>query len=352
VFARVRLPWTVIRLLHRRVGALATTWQAVRADIAHGLRTRSDSIVIAWEHATGAARECLAGSYAGIVDELAGAPCAQVIVRVQPPRSVDVVAADYGWVRHALRDELFALAPPAALHDALVALDCAVDRWTAHAIAACLRDLDESRERLVAILAHDLRTPLSCIAMGTELLLARHRSDPYADALHVQILAAADRMNRMVSDVLELARARLGHELPIAPRRDDLGDICRSAVDELALANPARKIVLDTRGDLTGMFDRDRVVQAVGNLVRNAIEHGVGAIRVCAVQDDDGLVVDVTNCRAAQASGPLPLVERSVARLGFGLYIVHKIAAAHGATCANETTSSETTYSIRWPRVR
>jgi signal transduction histidine kinase len=333
---------------------VVTTWQAVRGDVAQELRTRSETIVIAWEQATGAARECLIGSFTGIVDELAGASCAEVAVRVVPPRGVDVVAADYGWVRHALRDELFGLVPPDGLRDALAALDRAVDRWTAHAIAACQHDLDESRERLVAILAHDLRTPLSCIAMGAELLLARHRGDKHADALHVQILAAADRMHRMVTDVLDLARTRLGHELPIAPRRDDLGDICRSAIEELALANPGRRIVLDTRGDLSGMFDRDRVVQAIGNLVRNAIEHGVGAIQVRAAEDAErgGLVVDVTNCRAAQASGPLPIVERSVARLGFGLYIVHKIAAAHGATCAQESTSSETTYSIRWPRVR
>ncbi len=129
--------------MQRRPNAVATTWKAVRAGVARELRTKGDAVVAAWEQATGAARDSLTASYAGIVDELAGGVSSQVVVRVRPPRGVDVVAADYGWVRHALRDELFALVPPTVLRDALAALDPAVDLWTGPAIAAGQRDLHE-----------------------------------------------------------------------------------------------------------------------------------------------------------------------------------------------------------------
>lgn len=96
------------------------------------------------------------------------------------------------------------------------------------------------------------------------------------------------------------------------------------------------------------------MAQAVSNLVRNAIEHGIGMVHIAASEDTElrSLVLDVTNMRAANASGALrALARRADGRFGLGLYIVHKIAAAHGATCTHESTGVKTTYTIRWPRV-
>jgi signal transduction histidine kinase len=187
--------------------------------------------------------------------------------------------------------------------------------------------------------------------MASEMLADTHAADPRAARLHGQIIAAAARMERMVSDMLDLARRQSAQELPVTLKADDLGAICRTVVDELVIANPGRPIDLSVAGDLRGHFDRDRVAQALSNLVRNAIEHGIGLVHVRAAEDAErgSLVVDVTNMRAASASGAW-LPQRADRRVGFGLYIVHKIAAAHGATCTHETTSVKTIYTIRWPR--
>ncbi len=265
----------------------------------------------------------------------------------------DVVACEYACMRAVLVDALFAVAPAALARDAMLALEGIVRAWSSAAIAACLREVEQARERLVAILAHDLRTPLACIAMASEMLAGSLPRDARPVGLHAQIVAAGERMERMVSDMLELARQQNAQELPVAPKPDDLGAICSAAVAELAVANPGRPIDLSASGDLRGHFDRDRVTQAIANLVRNAIEHGIGGVHVRAGEEPDrrALVLHVTNMRSASASGPLPaLTRRPDGRLGLGLYIVHKIAAAHGATCTHESTSVETTYTIRWPR--
>ncbi len=267
--------------------------------------------------------------------------------------AADVVAREYACMRRVLFDALLAVAPAELAREAVLALERVVDTWARAAIAACRREIELARERLVAILAHDLRTPLACIAMAAEMLADSHPRDPHAASLQAQIVAAAERMERMVSDMLDLARQQNTQELPMAPRPDDLGAICRSVIGELSVANPGRPIELSASGDLRGDFDRDRVAQALANLVRNAIEHGIGLVHVRVGEDTDrrALVLDVTNMRAASASGPLPaLTRRADGRLGLGLYIVHKIAAAHGATCTHETTSVKTTYTIRWPR--
>jgi len=298
-------------------------------------------------------RAVMARAAAALAEDVRGVPdvvAEHAQQRTHAGLGAAVVAGEYAWLRGVMIDAVFAVAPADAAHDSVVALQRVIDPWAAAAIATCLREVEATRERLVTILAHDLRTPLACIAMASELLTHDNQREAH---LHAQITAAAERMERMVSDMLDLARRGNAQELPVAPKPDDLGAICRSVVDEIAVANPHRAIEVSASGDLRGQFDRDRVAQALSNLVRNAIEHGIGVVHVRAVEERDrqSLVLDVTNMRAANASGALPVyTQRADGRLGFGLYIVHKIAAAHGATCTHETTSVKTTYTIRWPR--
>ncbi|MGE5181544.1 MAG: sensor histidine kinase [Acidobacteriota bacterium] len=295
------------------------------------------------------AAAALADDAPRVPDEVA----AHAARRTRAGIAAEIVAREYACMRDVLLDALLALAPPELVRDAVHALERVLEPWASFAIAACLREVELARERLVAILAHDLRTPLACIAMASEMLADSQARDPHAAGLQAQIIAATERMERMVSDMLDLARQQNAQELPVAPRPDDLGAICRSIVGELTIANPGRPIELSTSGDLRGLFDRDRVAQVLANLVRNAIEHGIGLVHVRVGEDADrsSLVLDVTNMRAASASGPLPaLTRRSDGRLGLGLYIVHKIAAAHGATCTHDTTGVKTTYTITWPR--
>ena len=350
---------------------MTLAWTTARGAIADTVAAMCDKLLATWElRAREAAprlfalrrstviepvRSVLAAAGPALVDDAPTIPDAvedHASQRVQVGITADVVAREYACMRAVLIDAMFTLTRSTVAREAVRAVDRVLDAWTAAAIAACLREVEAARERLVAILAHDLRSPLSCIAMVSEML-AGSAPDERAANLHAVAAGAASRMERMVTEMLELARRQSSQELPFSPTSDDLGAICRNVVAEVALANPGRSVELLASGDLRGRFDRDRVAQAITNLVRNAIEHGIGSVHVRAAEapDQRSLVLDVMNTRAANASGPLPaLTRRADGRLGFGLYIVHKIAAAHGATCSHETTSAHTTYTIRWPR--
>jgi signal transduction histidine kinase len=110
---------------------------------------------------------------------------------------------------------------------------------------------------------------------------------------------------------------------------------------------------------LRGTFDPDRVMQCLGNLVGNALQHGEDPIVVEASECDDrrAVITRVTN-----RGDPLPpevlrkcfepFVSSGAPRagLGLGLYIVGEIARAHGATCDVSSDEAATSFVIRWPR--
>jgi signal transduction histidine kinase len=139
-----------------------------------------------------------------------------------------------------------------------------------------------------------------------------------------------------------------------------MGEICRAAVDEISGSNPQRHITVDIRGDLHGELDRDRVHQALTNLISNAIHHTDGPVEIVARESHDrqALVTEVTS------HGPVIPEElrRSIfdpftqgepgskKGIGLGMFIVQQIAIAHGGTCDVKSDEAGTTFSIRWPR--
>jgi signal transduction histidine kinase len=134
------------------------------------------------------------------------------------------------------------------------------------------------------------------------------------------------------------------------------------AAHELTLAHPDRDISVDASGDAMGAWDKDRVIQALSNLLGNAIQHGTDPIRLVIREREDRLAVltRVTNRgrpidaeRITQLFEPFsPALEPGRrSGLGLGLYIVQQIAIAHGALCTVRSTEAETAFEIEWPRV-
>jgi phosphoserine phosphatase RsbU/P len=171
---------------------------------------------------------------------------------------------------------------------------------------------------------------------------------------------ALTRMSSIVRDVLDFARGHLGGGIPASPAACDMGEICRSAVEEISAAHPQRTIELSLRGDLRGTFDRERVLQAIGNLLGNALRHGEDPIRVSAWESDelDALLTCVANRGAPIPTAVVPRLfepfvqgsENARQGLGLGLYIVAQIVRAHGGTYKISSTVEETAVTLRWPR--
>ncbi len=232
-----------------------------------------------------------------------------------------------------------------------------------------LRREGEFRERFIGILGHDLRNPLSAIAVAAHVLSHQSKLPPAEREVVTRIASSASRMARMVDDLLDLSHSRLKGGIPIAPRLCDLAEICRQAVSELELANPDRKLEFQVKGDGgRGYWDPDRMAQVVSNLVGNALQHGAvdAPVRVVLRGSGPGVQLEVGN------QGP-PIPEEEAENLfdpfrrgalpdgasvphrslGLGLYIVHEIVTAHGGEIGVRSSQREgTTFTIRLPRRR
>ncbi len=215
-----------------------------------------------------------------------------------------------------------------------------------------------SQELSVAILGHDLRNPLNAILMGARLLETSSRLDEEDRRILARLTGSAGRMSRMIRDVVDLAAARQGGGLIVHPLHDDLGSITRQAVDEIALAHPRRAIALELDGDLRGRFDRDRMLQALSNLIGNAVAHGQDPIEVSAVSDATHVRVSVSNAGKPIDPDLVPHLfepfrrghERRSDGIGLGLYITAQVVSAHGGSLEVRSGPIATVFSVALPR--
>src|SRR5262249_21310973 len=151
------------------------------------------------------------------------------------------------------------------------------------------------RERLVAIVGHDLRNPLSAIRMAAQIL-SRSALPPGEQKLVTAIETSATRMTRLLGQILEFARIRAGI-FTLSFRPSNLHQICNAVVDELRLSKPDERFEVDLAGDGTTECDPDRMAQVFSNLLGNAIQHGTrGPINV-TMRDrpPDAVIIEVHN---------------------------------------------------------
>src|SRR3569623_1673856 len=190
------------------------------------------------------------------------------------------------------------------------------DRAISAAIDRYAQRREEVRARFISILGHDLRDPLSAVKISTDALARGGASPEDQQQIFARMGRACDRMQRMIGEVLDFARGHLGGGIPANPTLQDMSEICRHVVDEIAAANPDRTIDVDTRGELRGPFDHDRVAQAIGNLVGNAIEHTREAVEVRAYETEDRTHV-ITTVTSHGVALP-PDVQRRIIAIGGG----------------------------------
>jgi signal transduction histidine kinase len=164
-------------------------------------------------------------------------------------------------------------------------------------------------------------------------------------------------MARMIDDLLDFARSRLGGEFPIHRRRIDLRQICEQTVEELEFAY-TRQVKLEVYGDPWGDWDPDRMAQVISNLVGNAVQHSEGDVEVTLRGEKDFVVLGTHNRGTPIPREVLPHVfepgRRGTDRsggLGLGLFIVQQIVLAHGGSIEVSSSESDgTTFTVALPR--
>jgi len=216
-------------------------------------------------------------------------------------------------------------------------------------MAARLQSLEEEREAFAAMVAHDLRSPLTAVRGSAQLLQQRVPEDPLVQRRLDTIVRETDRVARLAADLGDASRAAAGR-LEVRPVRVDLTTLTREAVDRQQAAGVTQPLQFDAPGaPIWVNADPERIAQVLDNLIGNAAKYSPPDRPIRVELEANGQA-----CLRVQDQGPgvppdeLPhLFERFYrtrgARRGdkkgsgLGLYISHEIAQAHGGTLTAES---------------
>lgn len=229
---------------------------------------------------------------------------------------------------------------------------------TFNAMSARIAEANALRERMTADIAHDLRTPLTAI-MGT-LEAVQDGSLPLTTARIQAALGEAMRMSRLVDDLHTLALMD-AQELPVYPEVLDPAEVLRHVAQsyEAAIRSAGLELAVEAEGAPRLRADPDRLVQALGNLIGNAIRHTPEGGRITLRAWGEGGEVGLAVADTGEGIPPdvLPIVfERSVradaARSGtgsgLGLSIVRSLVEAMGGRVEAASSLGEGTTMTLW----
>ncbi|MCF7701605.1 GAF domain-containing sensor histidine kinase [Loktanella sp. M215] len=224
------------------------------------------------------------------------------------------------------------------------------------------RSLAETQEQFIAILAHDLRNPVSALTAGLRMM-ERYEIDERAVSLVGLMRASVNRMALLIENLLDQARKRRGSGIVIerAPTHD-LGASLHQIIGELQAVAPDQPIEADIDLPLPVYCDTPRVAQLFSNLLGNAVTHGPEGvpIKVKAMVTDDVFSLSVANGGAKIPDAMLPNLFKPYERggdrpsregLGLGLFIASEIAAGHGGTLTVASRDDETIFTLQMPNM-
>jgi signal transduction histidine kinase/DNA-binding response OmpR family regulator len=213
-----------------------------------------------------------------------------------------------------------------------------------------------AREELLAIVSHDLRTPLSAIAATASNVL-RATQDEGLQREAAVILSNSRRMDRMIRDLLDFSQLEAG-SLRVELRRENLAQLVRHAVESARPMAARHRLLVDVTEDakdLEVLCDRERIFQVMSNLVGNAVKYTEpqGRIKVRLSRLPAEALVSVVDSGRGIAQHELPALfdryfqgqNRPVLHgpngAGLGLYIARGLVEAHGGRMWAESAPDE-----------
>ncbi|MFL5354128.1 PAS domain S-box protein [Archangium sp.] len=225
------------------------------------------------------------------------------------------------------------------------------------------RQRSELEQQFIGVVSHDLRNPLQAISLGARTLQRLERPSPEALLrMTGRIANSADLMGKMVSDLLDFTRGRLGGGIPLERSANELMRLCREVIDEFSVTHPSSDLELEGEGVFEGWWDGPRLRQVLSNLLSNALRHAREgtAVRVRVSGTPEEVAVSVSNAGAPIPAELVPVLFEPFRRgmstfrpsgsLGLGLYIVRQVVEGHGGRVEVGTGEEGTTFTVHVPR--
>lgn len=287
--------------------------------------------------------------------------------RLEQGFTLDQLALEYRALRASLARRLPALAP--SLKD-VIRLNESLDQALLESVRWYGTRVEHARELFLGALGHDLRTPLATALLSTEIILRDAPPGSRSASAAMRARNSLARMGRMIEDLLDFARTRLGTRLPMQPTRTELTAIVQQAIDELRTVHPGRELKFISHGLLWGQWDAQRLAQMLTNIIGNALQYGDPAhpVIVQTQLEPDHLRITVHNEGKAIPQEALERIFEPLTRLaaadeqrhathsgtglGLGLYVSREIARAHGGSIeASSSPEHGTTFTVKLPRL-
>jgi signal transduction histidine kinase len=239
-------------------------------------------------------------------------------------------------------------------------------RLEQQALQAELERALRMRDDFMSLVAHELRTPLSVLALGLQVRQkqlekgnAEFFAAPQLAAMLTKDLRQVHSMTRLIEDMLDVSRIRNG-KLSIRPAQTDLSALLQRLVDDFAVHDKGRSISLAAEPGIVGWWDEFRIEQVVVNLLTNALRYGASRpieVRLGASAGDACLVVRDHGIGIAPEAQQrifeqfVRVADRSVpSGLGLGLFITRQLVEAHGGTIGVESRPGDgAAFTVRLP---
>ena len=241
-----------------------------------------------------------------------------------------------------------------------------IDQTLAESVGRFMDKADYSKNLTLGVLGHDIRSPLGAINMAAQVMLKKGELSERNSEIASLIESSSTRALDIVSDLLDLTRARLGTGLAVSRQTMNMGFLAQQLVEEMRIQYPKSLILLQTAEELEGEWDITRLGQVFSNLIGNAVQYSSAGspINVIVKGDTQKIIITVQNQGRPIPPDHLGNIFDSFNRgekenssdvvplnLGLGLFITREIILSHGGSINVTSNEKEgTTFNVRLPR--
>lgn len=326
-------------------------------------------ITVAKDLSTAQTKQAQADKSKGLAPEKAGDPETaaetHAVLRAESGFDINELAAEYRALRASVLRRWIDACPSndLSLGD-VIRFNEAIDQAVCESIEHFTTHVDEARKLVLAMLSHDMHSPLAAIAMTASCLAGLNAGATVSKSASL-LTCASKEMRCLLGDMIDLQRTMLGLGINIESTEIDLATVLAEELELLRAAHPGRRLDLEVVGDARGRWDGPRLQRVLRNLVSNAIKYGASDAPVRTV-----IIATATDARIGVTNNG-PTIDRSTldqifdpfkrgcaaglghatdGGLGLGLFIVREVARAHGGEVDVRSGEGVTEFDVLLPR--